>query len=298
MAAVKHSLSQQDNIHGWLSVLPVIVLELFVFAYPIFTAFTKSFTNWDGLFRSDFTGFRNYIRIWTDGDFWILIQNTFFLLISIPLHAFVGTVIAVILNEKPKGWKFFRFVYYLPSIISMVTVGFLFRILFSYTGPINKILITMGFEQFALEWLAIRPAALGIVIFCLLWSNIGWQVLIVFGGLTAIPTSIFEAAIMDGAGYWRRLFKIILPMLLRVIEYSMIVTMLWFFTGIFPLIYSLTGGGPGYGTTTIDYMIYRRAFSGGRYGQACALAMVLLGIILLVTKFQMFVTDKLDDWGE
>ncbi|MDR2079495.1 MAG: sugar ABC transporter permease [Treponema sp.] len=287
-----------DNVSGWLSVLPVIVLELLIFAYPVFTIVTKSFTNWDGLFRNDFVGLRNYLRIIQDGDFWLMLQNTGILLVTIPLHAIIGVIIAVQLNERIRGWKFFRFVYYLPSIVSMLTVGYLFRVFFSYTGPLNRILQFMGLDFLALEWLGIRPAALGVVVLCLLWSNLGWQVLIIFGGLTAIHTSIFEAAIMDGAGYWRRLFKIVFPLLLRTIEYSIIMTMLWIFTGVFPLILSLTGGGPGYGTTTLDYMIYKKGFTGTQLGQACTLAVVLLIIILIITKLQMVMADNLDDWGE
>jgi multiple sugar transport system permease protein len=290
--------SHKDNLAGWLSVLPVVVLELLIFAYPAFTVVSKSFTNWDGLFRDDFVGLRNYLRIIADDDFWLMLQNTGILLITIPLHSLIGIIIAVLLNEKIPGWKFFRLVYYLPSIISMLTIGYLFKVLFSYTGPINRILRFSGLDFLALEWLGIRPVALGVVAFCLLWSNLGWQVLIIFGGLSAIETSIFEAAIMDGAGYWRRLFRIVLPLLLRTIEYSVIITMLWIFTGVFPLIFSLTGGGPGYGTTTLDYMIYKKGFTGTQLGQACTLAVVLLVIILLITKLQMFVADRIDNWRE
>ena len=87
-------------------------------------------------------------------------------------------------------------------------------------------------------------------------------------------------------------------MLVRTLEYSFITAMLWIFSGIFPLILSITGGGPGYDTATIDYMIYVKAFKSSRYGEACALAMILLIIIFLITKLQMYVTNKVDDWGE
>ncbi|HIU31626.1 MAG TPA: sugar ABC transporter permease [Candidatus Caccousia avistercoris] len=131
---------------------------------------------------------------------------------------------------------------------------------------------------------------------CIVWSNIGWQILVLFGGLAAIDASILESAQIDGAGWWQRFFHITLPMLLRTIEYSFIMSMIYIFSGIFPLIQTITNGGPGYETTTIDYMIYIKGFTNSRYGEACALAVILLVIILLITKAQMAAANKLGDW--
>lgn len=288
---------RQQNRQGWLSVLPVILLELLICAYPIGVVVAKSFTNWDGLFKNDFVGLRNYARILTDENFWVMMRNTGVFLLTIPVQALIGVTIAVILYEKIPGWKFFRFVYYLPSIISMVTVGFLWRILFSYSGPINEILRACGLDQLAIEWLNSGPTARFVVFLCLVWSNIGWQVLIIFGGLSNISPSVFEAARLDGAGFWQQLFRVTLPMLMRTIEYSFITAMLWIFTAIFPLIQAITNGGPKYETTTLDYMVYIRGFAGSKFGQACALSVILLIIILIITVIQMAVSNKQDDWG-
>ena len=287
-----------ENRQGWLSVAPVILLELVICAYPIFVAMTKSFTNWDGLFKNDFIGFSNYTKLLSNSEFWILIRNSAILLLSIPIQSFIGLAIAVVLYEGVTGWKFYRMVYYLPSIISAVTVGYLFKILFSYQGPINTFLRMMGQDNLAIEWLGKGATAILVILACMVWSNIGWQVLVIFGGLSSISPSIFEAARIDGASYWQRFFRIVLPMLVRTLEYSFIMAMLWVFNGIFPLILTITGGGPGYDTTTIDYMIYIKAFMNSRFGMACALAMILLVIILLITKLQMFMANKIDDWGE
>lgn len=289
--------AKRENRIGWLSILPVIILEVGVCAYPIVQAFLKSFTNWDGMFKSDFLGLENYTKLFAGEDFWLLIRNSAVLLLSIPIQAFVGLAIAVVLYEGVRGWKFYRMVYYLPSIISAVTVGYLFKILFGFNGPINLALRSVGLEGMAIEWLGNSMTALLVVLFCLVWSNIGWQILVIFGGLAGIDSSIFEAAEMDGATWWQRFFKIILPMLVRTLEYSFITSMLWIFSGVFPLIYSITNGGPGYSTTTIDYMVYLKAFRSSRYGEGCALAMILLAIIFLITKLQMHATNKMDDWG-
>ena len=118
------------------------------------------------------------------------------------------------------------------------------------------------------------------------------------GGMASIPPSVYEAARLDGAGYWTRLFKITLPMLLRTLEYSCVMSVLWCFTGLFNLIYSITKGGPGYETTTVDYMIYVKAFGGGsEFGYASAIAVLLMLIVTVFTVVQLKVADKADDWS-
>ena len=294
----KSSSWKTENRQGWLSVIPIILLELVICAYPILVAFMKSFTNWDGLFKNDFKGLTNYVRLLTDPEFWISLRNSGVLLLSVPIQAFIGLAIAMVFYEGITGWKFLRMVYYLPSIISAVTVGYLFKIAFGYQGPINTVLRMAGLGNLAVEWLGNGTTAIIVILLCMIWSNIGWQILVIFGGLSAIPASVFDAAKIDGAGYWRRFFNIVLPMLVRTLEYSLITSMLWVFNGIFPLILTITNGGPGYETTTVDYMIYIKGFMNSRFGMACAQAMVLLLIIIAITKLQMFVTNKLDDWGE
>lgn len=297
MKSGKHSaLLRRENQQGWLSVLPVLALELLVCAYPIGMVLVKSFTNWDGMFKSDLVGLRNYIRIFSDPNFWTLLKNTGVFLLTIPVQALIGMIIAVILNDRIPGWRFFRLVYYLPSIISMTVVGLLYKIMFSYSGPLNEVLRAIGLDALAIEWLNSGPSARFVVFLCLVWSNIGWQVLIIFGGLAGIDPSILEAATIDGAGYWRRLFSITIPLLARTLEYSFVSAMIWIFTGIFPLIYSLSNGGPGYETTTLDYMVYVKGFNGTKLGQACALSVILLLIITAITVIQMRMSNRADDW--
>ena len=259
----------------------------------------NSFTNWNGLSRHDYVGLRNYISIFTGREFWSLLLNTLILMIYVPLQIFTGLAIAVLLYEETPGWRFFRTVFYLPQVMSTVVIGYLFTILFGFSGPINAIFAQLGIISQPVEWLADAKTSMPIIILCLVWINVGWQSLIFSGGLSSISPSVMEAAKIDGAGYWRSLFQVTLPMLARTVEYSMVVSVIWVFTGIFPVIFSMTKGGPGRSTTTLDYMIYVKAFvSGNQLGVACALSMILTVIVLLVTRLQMLAADKMDDWGE
>ncbi len=292
------NLTRSENRQGWLSVLPVLILLIAIRGYPMVTGIIKSFTNWDGLFRSDFIGLRNYQTILGGSQFWTLLVNNLVLLSYLPLQLFLGLIVAVLLYEEMPGWKFFRSCYYLPQVISTLTIGYLFVVFFSYNGPLNQIMRSMGLGALALDWLGSRWSGLAVIVICMVWVNIGWQGMLFLGGMSQIPTSVYEAAKLDGAGYWTRLFKITLPLLVRTVEYSCVVSVLWCFTGLFNMVFSITKGGPGYETTTVDYMIYAKAFMGGsEFGYACAIAVVLMAIVGLVTLVQMRVANKSDDWS-
>lgn len=290
---------KKENFHGWMSILPVILIILAIRGYPMVVGIIKSFTNWDGLFKSDFVGLNNYISILGDSQFWNLLKNNIILLTYLPIQLIIGLIVAVLLYEEMLGWKFFRSCYYLPQVLSSLSVGYLFTIVFGYKGPLNIILISIGLEKLAIDWLGSAWSGLTVIIICMVWINIGWQGMLFLGGMSNIQPTIYEAAIIDGAGYWTKLFKITLPMLIRTIEYSCIVSVLWTFTALFPLIFSITKGGPGYETTTVDYMIYLKAFRGGsEFGYSSALAVLLLIIVMIFTIIQMKVSSKADDWGE
>ena len=290
-------LGRRDNIQGWLSVLPVLVILVVFRGYPIVVGILKSFTNWDGLFRSDFIGLRNYINILSGDQFWMLLKNNLFLLLYLPIQLFLGLIVAVLLYEETPGWKFFRSCYYLPQVLSMVSVGFLFKVIFGFDGPINEFLRSIGLESLAIEWLGEGTSAKVVIIIVMVWLNIGWQGLLFLGGMASISPEVYEAAKLDGAGYWNKMFKITLPMLVKTLEYSCVTSVLWVFTGLFSLIYTITGGGPGYETTTIDYMIYTSSFGrGSQFGYASALSVILLFVVSIASILQIRASNKANDW--
>jgi ABC-type sugar transport system permease subunit len=281
-----------------LCIAPVIVVLLAIRGYPIVAAVYRSFTNWNGLFRNDWVGLANYKKLLANGLFWTLLSNNLILLVVVPLQVFIGLVVGLLLHEKAWGWRFFRSLYYIPQIISAIILGFLFKTFFGYTGPVNAILGKIGLSSLAIEWFGNRFTALGVIIFVLVWFSVGWQAIVIIGGLSSIPDSVFEAALLDGAGFWRRTFSIAVPMLSRVLEYSFVLSVVWTFTGLFPFIFSMTKGGPGYQTTTLDYMIYLKSFvTGTDLGEACAISVLLLIIVLVITVAEMKITDKIEDWS-
>lgn len=283
-----------------LSLAPVILILLLFRAYPIVTAFVKSFTNWDGLSRNDWVGAKNYVDLVSSGTFWLVLRNTLVLLINVPLQVFVGLVVALLLYEQVKGWRVYRALVYTPQIISAVIIGFLFRTLFSLNGPVNTVLAAIGLERIAIEWFGNAGTALGVLVFSIVWFSIGWQAIVILGGMSAIPPSVFEAAYLDGATYWQRAFKIVVPMLVRTLEFAVVASGVWTLTQLFPFLYSMTKGGPGFDTTTLDYLIYLRSFGygfGSNYGYASAVAVILLALVLAFTAIEMRLANRADDWS-
>lgn len=282
---------------GVLSILPAFVVLIFMRFYPIIAAVYRSFTNWDGLYRSDWVGLHNYIQIFTNSPFWKLLRNSMVLLTTVPLQLMIGLFVAVLLYEEVKGWAFFRTMIYLPQIISAVTIGYLFRVAFSLDGPVNRVLRNIGLGVFANEWLGNTATALGVLVFCLTWFSIGWQAIVILGGMAKISPEVFESARLDGANYWQRTFLIVIPMITRTIEYAVIMSMVWTLTSVFAFIFSITAGGPGYETSTLDYMIYRKFYQvGAPYGSASAYAVILLIIIFAFTIVEMRVANRASEW--
>jgi multiple sugar transport system permease protein len=291
---------RKKRLEIFLSLLPVLLILAVFRVYPIAMALWRSFTNWDGLYRSDWIGLRNYVRFVTDGSFWMIMRNTLFLLINVPLQVFIGLVVALLLYERVAGWRFYRSVVYIPQIISAVIIGFLFKIFFGYNGPINTVLKAVGLGSIAIEWFGNSYSALAVIVFAIVWFSIGWQAIVLLGGMSAIPPSVFEAAVIDGANYWQRAFKIVIPMLVRVLEFAIIASMVWTLTQLFPFLYAMTRGGPGYETATLDYMIYMKSFGlgfGSDFGLASAIAVMLLVLVLALTMIEMRVANRADDWS-
>jgi multiple sugar transport system permease protein len=295
--AARSNFRRTKAWQGVLSIIPTIAVLLFIRFYPIAEAIYRSFTDWNGLYRNNWVGIQNYVTIFTNSPFWTLLRNSFVLLISVPLQILLGLLVAVLLYEEVAGWRFFRAIVYVPQIISAVIIGYLFRIAFGLDGPVNLVLRNLGAQFMAIEWLGNSASALFVLVFCLTWFSIGWQAIVILGGMAKLPPSVLESASLDGANFWQRTFQVIVPMTARTIEYGAIMSIVWTFTGTFAFIYSVTYGGPGYETSTIDYMIYTKFYqASANYGFATALAVILLIIILVLTYGEMTYTNKVSEW--
>lgn len=276
-------MMRQSKLIGTLAVLPSFIIVAGFMAFPILFAVFISFTKTNGL-TFDWIWFGNYISLFTDPVVHEVFLNNFKFLISVPLVIFVALVSAILLFEQFKGWKFFRVIFFLPSVLSVVVIGLIFRNAFGYYGSVNQFLGLFGMEP--KQFFITSNYSIFIIILALVWSGFGYQSLLLLAGLTSINPAVFEAAAIDGAGWWRRLWSITLPNIRRVLGFVFIINFIYTFSSLFGFIFVITAGGPLYETTTIDYLVYLRAFSSSNLGSGAALAVVLFLFIGLLTMVQ------------
>lgn len=289
---MKHA--KHDQWAGYLSLLPAFVLLAVFLGYPIGNTIFHSFTSWDGL-NSEWIGLDNYLSIFSDNGIWKMLRNNLIFLLAVPGVLLICLIVSVLLFEEVAGWKFFRSVYYIPTILSAVVVGYLMKAIFSSGGIVNTFLKSVGLEGLIVDWLNVVPTAFMVMILCFYWQTLGQGTLIFLSGMSSISTEMYEAARIDGAGWWQRLWKITIPSLVPTIFYFTITNIIFVFTGLFGLVYSVTGGGPGYETTPIDYMIYLKAFKVGDFGYASSLSVLLFLLVLMISWIQLKMSDKWSD---
>lgn len=286
------TLKQKEGLTAYLSLLPAVLLVALLVWYPLTTAIYHSFTLWDGE-NATWVGLKNYITIFTSGDLWLLLRNNLIFLLSIPGILLISLVVSVLLFDQIPGWRFFRSVYYIPTILSAVVIGYLMKTLFNAEGAVNALLKMVGLGSMAQSWFDAAPSAFFVLILAFYWQTLGQGVLIFLAGLSAISTELLEAARIDGANWWQRLFRILFPLLGPSISYFMITNIIYIFIGLFALVYSITRGGPGYETTPIDYMIYVKAFETGDLSYASALSVILLIVVSVICWVQIRALDML-----
>jgi ABC-type sugar transport system permease subunit len=286
------TLKRREALVGLASMVPAFLLVGVIIWYPVAQTFQYSFTDWDGV-RAAWVGFDNYVDILTSDNFWTPLRNNLIFVLAIPGILILSMVVSVLLYEQVHGWRFFRSVYYLPTILSAAVVGMLMRIMFSGRGVVNELLDTVGLGALTQDWLGSASTAFVVLIFAFYWQTLGQGVLIFLAGLSAIPTDVIEAAHLDGATWWQRLWQVIMPMMVPAIAYFVVVNAIWAFVGVFALVYTVTGGGPGYSTAPLDLMIYQQAFQFGEMGYASAMSVLLFGLVLAISAVQLRVFDRL-----
>lgn len=276
-------MRRRNGLVGLLAVLPALAVVVGFSAYPILFALFISFTRTNGI-RFEWRGLDNYIQLLNDPIVALVFVNNLKFLISVPLVIFFALLVSVLLFERVRGWRFFRVIFFLPNVLSVAVIGIMFRNAFGYYGPVNQLLALFGSEP--VQFFTDGTLAISIIIIALVWSGFGFQSLLLLSGLTAINPSVFEAAALDGAGWWKRLWYITIPNIRRILGFVFIINVLYTFTSLFGFVFVMTAGGPGFDTTTIDYLVYLRAFSSSNLGSGAALAMALFLFIAVITVLQ------------
>lgn len=270
----------------------LILLGLFTF-YPMVYGVMLSFYDYNLLRHTEqgelaapkWQGLDNFKRVFQDRYFYIALKNTLIYLLIVPVIQFAGIMAAMLVNRKMKGVTWFRTAYFIPVITSIVVVGIAWKWIFASDGIMNFLLKdVLHVLKEPVRWLTDRNFALFSVMFVTMWQGIGYYMVLYLAGLQSIPPEYEEAARIDGASGPRVFWSITLPLLKPTVALCVIISCISALK-VFGEIYVMTGGGPEYGTMTMVYYIFTKAFVEFDMGYAAALALVLavfVGIISYV----------------
>ncbi|MFK7803050.1 MAG: carbohydrate ABC transporter permease [Anaerolineae bacterium] len=281
---------KHGKLTPYLFVFPTMLGLLLFRLGPTAVAAYASFTRWNIRTPPEFLAFDNYIELFNNEIFWLVFRNTFiFILIFVPGVMILSLLMAVMVNQKVRGIAFFRGLYFMPYITTMVAVGMVWSWIFATRfGVLNYVLINFFQISNPPAWLADKFWALPALAIVAIWKQSGFQMLIFLAGLQSIPGNMYEAASIDGASKRQQFFRITLPLLSPITFFVFVITLIDAFKT-FEVTFTMTGGGPNNASTTLAYYIYQNAFTFGRMGYASALSMFLM----LIVGFATFVSFRL-----
>ncbi|HET7121577.1 MAG TPA: sugar ABC transporter permease [Solirubrobacterales bacterium] len=265
-----------------LLLLPAAALLGWLMVYAAANAVQLSFTAWDGFSSPQSVGLENFSDLLHDKHFKEALLHNLAIVAAMPAWIGIPYGIAWALHSEIWGWKVFRFVFFLPVVLSPVVVGVYYGIVLKPNGPLNSLLESVGLGGLTREWLNDPSLTLPVVIAIIIWSTFGIGVLIFLSGLASLDVEQIDAAKVDGASPWQIQRHVVFWQLLPVIEFWVVLIVIASFTAFFPLIYTLTHGGPGYATYTVDFDLYREAFAGGRLGYASAIGVALVIVMAAI----------------
>jgi raffinose/stachyose/melibiose transport system permease protein len=264
--------------------IPGILLFTLAVLIPFVIGTRYSFTSWDGVSRKlTYIGWENYVHAFQDSDVWAALGNTFkYAFILMVLVNGLSLLLALLLDSYLKFKNVFRTIFFLPSILSIVLSGFIWKYNFSTGFP--KLLTLFGLD--VTSPLGNPDHALFGLILVALWQGVGAPMIIYIAGLQGIPSELVESAKMDGAGAGRAFWHVTLPLLAPSITINLLLVL----TGslkVFDLVWVTTQGGPGFATEVITTFIYKTAFNSFKAGYGMALSMIFFVILVIVTIVQL-----------
>jgi ABC-type sugar transport system permease subunit len=285
-------MKRRERMWGMLFVAPIGLQVLFFAVVPVGIAIVAGFTNWNVIKGTyDFIGLDNFVEFLTDKKFWIAAGNTVYMLIPIPFYLFFGILFALGSHRGTPGSKFFRTLFFLPYISSIVALVVMWRWLFNYQyGLVNQTLATVGIQ--GPDWLGDPAWIKTTIVIMIVWKMIGISSIYVLAALKNIPEVYYEAARLDGASSIRMFFSITLPMLSPAIFFLTVVGIIGSLQTFVEVQLFTSDGGRNYSAATITYYIWQKAFVSNDLGLAFATAIFFALAILGVTLIQFRISRR------
>ncbi|MGM9471404.1 carbohydrate ABC transporter permease [Pseudarthrobacter sp. YS3] len=287
----------REQISGWGMIAPAAALLLLFVFLPAIMGFGLAFTNARLISPRpvEFVGADNFARLFADPTFWRALLNvTYFAVIVVPVQSALALAMALLINKKFRGVNFFRTIYFLPVVTSMVVVSLLWMFMYRREGLINELLSTFSFGLIqGADWLNDPATAMPAIIALSIWQAAGFHMIIWLAGLQSVPGELYEAAQLDGASHWQQ-FRFVTWPGLKHTRSLVLVTITIQALGLFDQVSVMTQGGPLDSTTTIIYEAVRSGFKQQETSYASAISLVFFVLVLLVSAVQRYLTREKD----
>lgn len=271
-----------------IGVIPALTIYLFFNVIPIFISFYYSTMSWNGFSEMQFIGLANFKEVLQDSVFWdSVINNILVVLASVFGQIPIALALALLLNRKIKGAKFFRTIGFMPVVISTVVISITWRMIYnSEYGMINNLLEAVGLGFLQQNWLGDPTWAMIAVCITIIWQYVGLYFIIFLSALQTVPNEILEAAELDGASEWKKTIHVVLPSIWNIILISIVLCISGSLKT-FDLIFVMTSGGPANATEVMATYMYDKTFEGLRYGYGSAISVLIfvfsITLILITT---------------
>jgi len=283
------------------STAPAIILYLVFMIYPTIDVFRMSFFEFTGFGgkKATFAGLDNFKAMLTDKAFIHSFQNTIVLLVVVSLVVMAGGLglAAIMTKEKLKAKGFYRFALYLPSVLSIVVVAAIFAAIYDQNnGLINGTLHFAGFDKLKHAWLGDEKTIIYSIAIAMVWQSLGYYLVLYMGGMSSIPTDVYEAAALDGAGRWRQFIDITLPLTWSTLRTTLTFFIISSINLAFVLVHAMTDGGPNGSSDVILNYMYKQAYTNSLYGYGMAIGVVVFifsfGLALVVNRVTKRETEQ------
>jgi putative chitobiose transport system permease protein len=265
----------------WLYTLPLLVLVGAVFAYPLaqLVHYSLEDVGRSAYLPTTFVGTANFRYIFGDSLFRTAITNNLKLFLCVPILLVLSVIVSALIFDRPRGWKVYRTVIFIPYVLSIPVVGVVFGYMFQLNGVVNSGLRSLGVGFAAQDWLGSTTWALPTIMFVIIWKELGFGVILCIARLTSVDEQLFEAARVDGAGWWRVVRHITIPQLAPALAFYAVVELITMLSWVFAYVYVMTLGGPQNSTVVSEYYIYQAVFQNDTIGVGAAAGVTLLAIV-------------------
>lgn len=264
----------RNTLVAWAFMLPALAVILIFVVYPIIYSLPLALFDYSGLGATKYVGLANFQKAFKDKDFWIAIRNSAKFVLVVPILQVLSIALAVLVNQKIRGVAFFRVLFYVPVVTSMIAISIMWEFLFDPDGVINTLLMNWGWIKQPIYFLLDKKLAMPSLMFVTIWQGLGYYMMLYLAGLQSVPPNLVEAAQIDGANAFVSFFRITLPMLKPYIWFCSLFSILSAL-GVFDVVFAMTNGGPSKSTLVINLYTYQKAFHNFKFGYASACGLVM-----------------------